>query len=294
MRTILKWAGSKSRVMETLKQHLPAGDRLVEPFAGSCAVMMNTDYKEYLIADTNPDLINMYQQIKNDYEFVISIAQDFFKARNNNEDAYRRYRRSFNHDKCSGNVYKAALFLYLNRHCFNGLCRYNKSGSFNVPFGKYEAPYFPEAEILAFAEKSQRATFLCCSFEQTLDMAVAGDVVYCDPPYLAESKTADFSNYHTAGFSFAEHKVLALSLRKLSQEGCSVVASNNYSERVLALYSGFEIASFDARRSIGAAADSIKTAREVIATLPAARNMCSPCHERYCGNCAHSTGAVIQ
>ncbi|MBF6636212.1 DNA adenine methylase [Rouxiella silvae] len=293
-KTILKWAGSKARAMDTLKMHLPTGHRLVEPFAGSCAVMMNTDYEQYLIADVNPDLINMYQQIKNDCEFFMLIASGLFNASNNNEDTFRRHRFAFNKSKCIGDVYKAAIFLYLNRHCFNGLCRYNKSGGFNVPFGKYKAPYFPKAEILAFAEKAQRCTFICCSFEETLRMAMPGDVVYCDPPYLGNSKTEGFVSYHTAGFGYVDHEFLALALRNLSSKGYPVVVSNNHSDRVLALYTGFEIASFDVRRSVGASADSIKTAREVIASLPAVRDMCSPCNERYCGNCMHSAGAVVQ
>src|SRR5476649_809022 len=182
--TILKWAGSKSRIMGTLITHLPAGKRLVEPFAGSCAVMMNTDYPEYLLADINPDLINLYRAIQRDADMFIDAAKRYFFGCNDDINYYD-IRRLFNAETSA--FQRSLYFLYLNRHCFNGLCRYNREGKFNVPFGKYKHPYFPEQEIRAFAEKSQRATFLCCSFSESLNLVRTGDVVYCDPPYLPES-----------------------------------------------------------------------------------------------------------
>ncbi len=95
-------------------------------------------------------------------------------------------------------VENAARFLYLNRHCFNGLCRYNRRGEFNVPFGKYKKPYFPADEIRAFAEKAKRATFITAHYSETLDLVRDGnDVVYCDPPYLTESD--NFTAYHERG-----------------------------------------------------------------------------------------------
>ena len=183
-RTVVKWAGGKARLAEALRQYLPAGDRLVEPFAGSCAVMMNMDYPAYLIADINPDLINMYQVIKRDVQGFINSAQALFTTANTPEQ-YLTFRRVFNHT-CADPFNRAVIFLYLNRHCFNGLCRYNRAGYFNVPYGKYKTPYFPEKEIHAFAEKAKRATFICASFEETLGMVSPGDVVYCDPPNLPE------------------------------------------------------------------------------------------------------------
>ncbi|MGK7442815.1 DNA adenine methylase, partial [Salmonella enterica] len=95
MSTILKWAGNKAAIMAELKKHLPAGPRLVEPFAGSCAVMMATDYPHYLVADINPDLINLYQAIKNDVEYFIKEGRYLFEARNDSE-AYYKTRQEFN------------------------------------------------------------------------------------------------------------------------------------------------------------------------------------------------------
>lgn len=259
--TILKWAGSKSRIMETLKSHLPAGQRLVEPFAGSCAVMMNTEYPEYLLADINPDLINLYRAIQADADLFIRSAKLYF---NDYNDALKYYdvRRLFNSE---GNTFQRSLyFLYLNRHCFNGLCRYNREGQFNVPFGKYKSPYFPENEIRAFAEKAQRAIFICCSFSESLNLVHNGDVIYCDPPYLPVSNTADFSSYHTGGFDYADHQHLQSLLSRLVERSYPVIASNSKAAFDAGLYANFAISHLTARRSIGASAGSIKSASEII------------------------------
>ncbi|EEP2086916.1 Dam family site-specific DNA-(adenine-N6)-methyltransferase, partial [Salmonella enterica subsp. enterica serovar Schwarzengrund] len=153
MSTILKWAGNKTAIMPELIKHLPGGPRLVEPFAGSCAVMMATDYPHYLVADINADLINMYQVIKDEVEHFIAISKALF-ACNNFSEQYYVIREEFNHLHSLDLIWKAAYFLFLNRHCYRGLCRYNRAGHFNVTYGNYKAPYFPEAEIRTFAEKA--------------------------------------------------------------------------------------------------------------------------------------------
>lgn len=173
MSTILKWAGNKTAIMSELKKHLPAGPRLVEPFAGSCAVMMETDYPSYLVADINHDLINLYKKVAADCESFISRARVLFEIANR-EVAYYNIRQEFNYSTEITDFMKAVYFLYLNRHGYRGLCRYNKSGHFNIPYGNYKNPYFPEKEIRAFAEKAQRATFICTSFDETLAMLKAG------------------------------------------------------------------------------------------------------------------------
>ena len=262
MSTILKWAGNKTAIMPELKKHLPAGARLVEPFAGSCAVMMATDYSAYLVADINPDLINMYQQIKDDPEFFLMIASGLFKQ--GSKYGFQLIRHSFNYGKSSGKVWRAAAFLFLNRHCYRGLCRYNKSGGFNVPYGNYEKPYFPQEEVLAFAEKAQRATFICASYEETLAMLQTGDVVYCDPPY-----DGTFSGYHAAGFSEDDQYRLASILERRSSEGHPVVVSNSDTFLTRSLYRNFKRHRITAPRSLGVAAGEGKSAEEIIATKSA-------------------------
>ena len=265
MSTILKWAGNKTAIMSELKKHLPAGPRLVEPFAGSCAVMMETEYPSYLVADINPDLINLYKKVAADCESFISRARVLFEIANR-EVAYYNIRQEFNYSTEITDFMKAVYFLYLNRHGYRGLCRYNLSGHFNVPYGNYKNPYFPEKEIRAFAEKAQRATFICASFDETLAMLKAGDVVYCDPPYLTDAD--NFTAYHERGFSHMDHGRLARKLRKLAMKGVSVVASNSDLEMVHYLYAGFKSVRINAPRSVGAAAASQKSAAELIIKSP--------------------------
>ncbi|ELE8604487.1 DNA adenine methylase [Salmonella enterica] len=260
MSTILKWAGNKTAIMPELIKHLPAGPRLVEPFAGSCAVMMATDYPHYLVADINPDLINLYQVIKEDVNSFIHLAERIF-AKFTTEEDYYKCRQFFNTVPLEP-IDKAAYFLFLNRHCYRGLCRYNQRGLFNVPYGNYKKPYLPVDEIRAFAEKSVRATFICASYDETLAMLQAGDVVYCDPPY-----DGTFSGYHTAGFSDDDQYDLASILVRRSSEGHPIVVSNSDTRLIRSFYRKFTLHRISTKRSIGVAAGEGKKADELIAVI---------------------------
>lgn len=258
MNTILKWAGNKSRVVPELLAHMPAGDRLVEPFAGSCAVMMNTDYPAYLVADINPDLINLYRQIKEHTRPFIVVAAGLFNQ-NTTGESYYAVREMFNHNPALPLLERAAHFLYLNRNGYRGLCRYNRRGEFNIPFGNYSKPYFPLAEIEAFAEKAQRATFICADFRETLRLTKTGDVVYCDPPY-----DGTFSDYHSAGFGKDEHHNLVSMLMDVS-ERCPVIVSNSDTLYTRSILRAFDITKISVARSVGVAAGEGKRTSEIIA-----------------------------
>lgn len=259
MSTILKWAGNKTAIMPELLKHLPAGSRLVEPFAGSCAVMMATDYPSYLVADINNDLINLYQKAQRFTDELIDCTRVLFNE-DNNAESYYQNRARFNFDSTVTGLERAALFVYLNRHCWRGLCRYNQSGVFNVPFGNYKGPYFPENEIRAFAEKAKRATFVCAGFDETLNMLKHGDVIYCDPPY-----GGTFSAYHSSGFGDDEQYHLASILERRSSQGYPVVASNADTCLVASLYRTFTLNRIKAPRSINIDAGGGKVANEIIA-----------------------------
>lgn len=258
MSTILKWAGNKTAIMPELIKHLPAGPRLVEPFAGSCAVMMATDYPLYLVADINPDLINLYQVIKDEVNSFIHLAERIFSQFTTEEDYYK-CRQFFNTVPLEP-IDKAAYFLFLNRHGYRGLCRYNQRGLFNVPYGNYKKPYFPVEEIHAFAEKAARATFICTSYDETLELLQSGDVVYCDPPY-----DGTFSDYHTAGFTETDQYRLASILELYSSEGHPVVVSNSDTSLTRSLYRSYTCHRIIAKRSMGVAAGEGKSAEEIIA-----------------------------
>lgn len=274
IKTPLKWVGSKVRIMPQLRDHLPEGKRLVEPFAGSCAVMMNTDYDEYLIADLNPDLVNLYKVMTYYTDAFLNELDLMFSAgalgdQESRAVYYYAIREAFNlSGKALGSesVEAAVRFMYLNRHGFNGLCRYNRRGQFNVPFGKYKKNYFPLKEVRAFAEKAKRATFITAHYSETLALVRAGDVVYCGPPYLTES--GNFTSYTESGFSYLDQGRLARKLRRLTENGVSVVASNSDLEMVHYLYAGFEAVKVNAPRSVGAAAASQKSAAELILKSP--------------------------
>lgn len=206
-RAFLKWAGGKYTLVEPIKTVLPAGDKLIEPFVGAGSVFLNTDYDKYLLNDINADLIHLYKILKRRPKTYIEDARKLFVPETNSADAYYTIRQAFN---ASRDPYERSLyFLYLNRHGYNGLCRYNSKGLFNVPFGKYRAPYFPEAELEFFAEKSKRATFTCEPFQNTFRRARKGNVIYCDPPYLPLSPTANFTSYAGNGFGLDEQAILA-------------------------------------------------------------------------------------
>lgn len=233
-RPFLKWAGNKYRILENIQQLLPPGKRLIEPFAGSAAVFLNTDYDRYLVSDSNPDLINLYNTLKQEGSDFIQYCRRFFSEKNNSSEAYYRLREQFNR---STDIHKrSALFLYLNRHGYNGLCRYNASGGFNVPFGRYKKPYFPQKEMLFFHEKSPRAQFKVASFEKTMQQAKSGDVIYCDPPYVPLSSSANFTTYSAGGFSMEQQQQLASMAADIAAKGIPVLISNHCTDETDSMY----------------------------------------------------------
>lgn len=217
MRSALKWAGGKKKVVHEIASLLPTRGkkRLVEPFVGGGSVFLNLDFDEYLLMDMNKDLINLFNIIKYQPTEFITDAQVFFNGDNNQAEKYYDLRSQFNQSTCP--YERSLLFLYLNRHGYNGLCRYNKSGGYNVPFGRYKHPYFPNEELIYFSEKAQKATFVQGDFEKAFSQLEENDVVYCDPPYSPINPTSNFTAY--AGNSFTDEDQIRL-------VGCAEVAKS--------------------------------------------------------------------
>ncbi|ENR6322690.1 Dam family site-specific DNA-(adenine-N6)-methyltransferase [Enterobacter kobei] len=267
-RPFLKWAGGKYSLLPELDRLIPAGKRLIEPFVGGGSVFLNSDkHERFLLADVNADLINLYQMLAVIPDSVIFEAMKAFRHLNDAEN-YTVIREAFNAQRLDA-VERAAAFLYLNRHCFNGLIRYNLDGFFNVGFGKYKAPYFPEEEIKAFKRKAHACVFMNAGFRRTLALAGAGDVVYCDPPYEPLPGTAGFTNYAAGGFSWDSQVELAESCVAAHQRGAKVVISNSTAPRIIELYEqhGFTLHRVSARRAISSKGSTRETASDVVATL---------------------------
>lgn len=248
IRPFLKWAGGKYSLMDHIRQRLPTGSTLIEPFVGAGAVFLNTDYPAYVLSDTNRDLIDLYQCLKQEGASFINDARRFFTAPNNTEKSYYVLRERFNRSEDSRE--RGLLFLYLNRHCYNGLCRYNGSGGFNVPFGRYSKPYFPQMEMELFHEKAQKARFICGDFRATMKKTRKNQVVYCDPPYVPLSISANFTQYCAKEFSLQHHEELAILCRELGERGAVVLLSNHDTPFTRKIYRGADIQRLQVRRTI--------------------------------------------
>jgi len=264
-RAFLKWAGGKYSLSDVINKMLPKGDRLIEPFVGAGSVFLNSDHKSYLLNDINKDLINLYQIIQMKPQQFIDDAKKLFNQEHNQSETYYQLRTEFN--ASVDKYYRSLLFLYLNRHGYNGLCRYNKSGGYNVPFGKYKKPYFPEDELLFFAEKSQKAIFVCEGYRQTFARIKDGDVIYCDPPYVPLSKTASFTSYAGNGFGLDEQADLANVAEEVTEATqARVLISNHDTIWTRKIYQGAKkIKSLKVARTISQQGSNRKKVAELMA-----------------------------
>ena len=262
-KAFLKWAGGKSSVLPKLKAVLPPGQRLIEPFCGSCVVAFNLNYPSYLLSDTNTDLIELFAYLKKDGLKFIQYSKQFFAPEYNQQKAFLALRDTFN--TTPDLRLRAALFLYLNRHGFNGLCRYNADGVFNVSFGKYKKPYFPEKEMALFSLFAKKAIFKSQDYVKIMKQAKKGDVVYCDPPYTPLTKTANFVSYGPQTFTASQHLELTELAKSLQKKGVFVAISNHYSAYTQALYSDASLHKFKIQRYISCKGSTRQKVGELIA-----------------------------
>ncbi|AWS94861.1 MULTISPECIES: adenine-specific DNA-methyltransferase [Citrobacter] len=262
-RAFLKWAGGKYPLLDDIKRHLPQGECLIEPFVGAGSVFLNTDFSRYILADINSDLISLYNIVKTRTDEYVQASRELFMPETNQAEVYYQFREEFN--TCQDPFRRAVLFLYLNRFGYNGLCRYNLRGEFNVPFGRYKKPYFPEAELYHFAEKAQNAEFHCLSYEECMDRADTNSVVYCDPPYAPLSATANFTAYHTNSFSPKEQAHLAEMAEKLVSKQIPVLISNHDTPDTREWYRAAKHFQVKVRRSISSNGGTRKKVNELLA-----------------------------
>ncbi|STY30106.1 DNA adenine methylase [Legionella wadsworthii] len=263
IRPFLKWAGSKYNCLQNIIPFLPPGKRLIEPFAGSGVIFMNTQYSSYLLAESNFDLISLYTTLQNQGKSFINFCEKFFCPEFNNKEKYYQIRSDFN--TLANTPQKAAFFLYLNRHGYNGLCRYNSKGIYNVPFGLYTKPYFPYKEMQFFYLKSQQAKFIHNDFRKTFEQAERGDVIYCDPPYVPLSEKSPHLPYTKKIFTTEDQIELTELAQETAAKGIPVILSNHDTEFTRYHYRKAEIISFPVSRFINCQASLRQPVKELLA-----------------------------
>lgn len=263
-RPFLKWAGGKYQLLSHLKPYIGDGTCLIEPFVGAGAVFLNTQFKRYILNDSNADLIHLYLTLQKEGTDFIDYAKQFYTAENNNAERYYNLRAQFNQSKPSRE--KSALFIYLNRHGYNGLCRYSQRTGFNVPFGSYIKPYFPQEEMLFFHKKSQHAKFVTGDFTPIMQKAKKNHVIYCDPPYIPLTASAYFTQYNKLGFNLEQQQQLATLAETLHQNGVKIILSNHDTPLTRKLYrNANHYKTVEIQRSISCKINQRSKAKEMIA-----------------------------
>ena len=261
-KSYLKWAGGKGRILDDVLATFPTYiDTFYEPFVGSGTVALNVQAKEKLLSDFNPDLINCHKQVRDVPDKVLVELDQLYKQ---GRDDYYLLRDEFN--RTSQGVRKAALFIYLNKHGFNGMCRYNAKGNFNIPVGKSKTINFPKKEILEFSKWLGSAKFAAIDFATSMDLAGKDDVVYCDPPYVPASVTLSDINYTGNGFPLKEQQRLVEAAESAKTRGAKVIISNHDTDVTRDLYKGADkILKVEAWRSISSKNDTRGKVGELLA-----------------------------
>lgn len=267
-RPLLKWAGGKTQMIPNLIEAMPKSfNNYIEPFIGGGALFFHLSPKSAVIADSNPELINLYQQVAKDYKPVFKLLE---KMPNIEEFFYQERSKKF---EDLSPIQAAARTIYLNRTCFNGLFRVNKSGGFNVPFGRYKDPKIADAQLLKSASEALAGTTIVLGdYKQVLQKyAKKGDLIFLDPPYLPISQYSDFQRYTKEQFYEDDHRELAAEVTRLSEIGCHVLLTNSNHPLVHELYSDFHIEALSTKRNINSRAN-LRVGQDVLVTaLPKVR-----------------------
>ncbi len=265
-KTFLKWVGNKFPHLEKIVPYLPREGRLIDVFCGSSSLLLNTNYEAYWLNDINPDLIELYRLLQEAPNILIDDVRELFLPKHNTENAYYDHRQRFN-KLTVGTIKRAALFLYLNRHCYNGLCRYNADGQFNVPYGHYKSIYFPEKELWQFSQKLKKTsiTMTSDSFEIVMRRAKPGDIVYCDPPYAPRDQKTNFSKYQKEAFTLSQQKKLAMMAIELKHKKIPVIISNHHTPLTEEIYREATIKEFPVSRMMSRRGEHRSTVKELVA-----------------------------
>ena len=261
---ILKWAGGKTQMLEDLLPKVPSSyGRYIEPFFGGGAMFFALQPEQAVIADSNPELINLYRQVANHVDDVIGQLK---KYENTQEMFYAVRGQDWT---MLSEAEAEARTIFLNKTCFNGLYRVNKKGQFNVPFGKYKKPKICDEEGLKAASAAlKKAEIVCGDYLLVLEhYAQPGDFVFLDPPYLPISEYSDFKRYTKEQFYEEDHVELAKMVKTLHERGCHVILTNSNHPLVHELYAPFTIDVIQTKRHISCNG-STRKGEDVIVTIP--------------------------
>lgn len=265
MKPIMKWAGGKTQMLKDILPQIPEyTGKYIEPFFGGGALFFALTPENAVIADSNPELINMYVQVSNDVDGVISVLRTY----QNTEEMFYKI-RALDWEELP-KTEAAARTIYLNKTCFNGLYRVNRKGQFNTPFGKYKNPNICDEELLrAVSETLQKTTIICGDYLEVLKQyALPGDLIFLDPPYVPVSEYADFKRYTKEQFYEDDHRNLAEEVKRLQKLGCYVILTNSDHPLVHELYKDFEIQIVDTKRAISSKGSSRKGKDVIVKAFP--------------------------
>ena len=244
---ILKWAGGKTQLLEHLLPKIPKEyNKYIEPFFGGGALFFALKPNNSIIADSNPELINLYRVIAKD---VNSLISELKNLKNEKDFFYDMRKKEFSE---LSEIEAAARTIFLNKTAFNGLYRVNKKGQFNVPFGYYKNPkILDEDQLLAASKLLKKTKILLGDFKDVLcKHAKKGDFIFLDPPYLPISKYSDFKRYTKEQFHEKDQISLANLVNKLSKKGCHILLTNSNHPLIHELYKDFNIDIYKTKRNI--------------------------------------------
>lgn len=267
----LKWAGGKTQLLSQIAPHFPAEfNHYCEPFTGSAAVYWRlyslreqgrAQFSGARLADSNTELINCYQVVRDD---AAGLIEKLTNHRQQHQKDYYYHIRAQQVTDLSP-VDRAARFIYLNKTCYNGLYRVNRAGQFNVPMGRYQNPAIFDAAALHSASRALQGVEIAqADFRELLDWAQGGDFIYFDPPYVPLSPTASFTSYTPHPFGEGDQQELADVYRELNRRGCLLMLSNSWTPTILALYRDFHCRELKASRAINSKADKRGLVSEVL------------------------------
>lgn len=289
LKPFLKWAGGKRQLISEIQKFYPFKNgritKYAEPFVGGGAVLFDIlskySLEEVYISDVNAELINTYRVIRDDIDKLISILTEMQNEFIQMDTEHRRMyylskRDRFNAFKIDDNkdisVEKAALMIFLNKTCFNGLFRVNKNGLFNVPMGSYKNPMIcNEDNLRVVSEKLQNVIIVCGDYRESADFIDGNTFVYFDPPYRPITKTASFTAYTENQFNDEKQIELARFVDLMHQKGAKIVVSNSDPKNINAeddffdnIYSSHKIKRVDATRMINCKSEARGKVKELL------------------------------